>query len=358
MLGNRLYIATSSSGGGAARQIFRGSMIALDIRTGRIIWQTFVLPDNGGVPGGFAGGAFVNPPAIDVENGLVFGAAGQLYTQPASVTACLDGRPGRLGRRMLSRRRLLQLGDRVRSAHRRSRGGRSAAPGPMRGGSGAARSRRPWCPPWRTSASGISPAPARTCFARASTDAGATSSASARRAACTGRSTRAPESLLWSTLVGHGDDPGGIQWGTAVDGKRIYAAIGHNTDASAVHAAVGRDDHGRVVGGARSIDRSRSSGRHRIRRARPDLAALTVANGVLYAGSMAHTGDQMYALNAATGDDSVALRRRRLGRRGPCRRGRHRLLGIRLRADRRRRQRQVLRVQHRRAIEIRSGDHV
>ena len=33
----------------------------------------------------------------------------------------------------------------------------------------------------------------------------------------------------------------------------------------------------------------------------PDLAALTVANGVLYAGSMAHNGDQMYALDAATG---------------------------------------------------------
>jgi polyvinyl alcohol dehydrogenase (cytochrome) len=48
---DHLYIATSSSGGGVPRQIFRGSMIALDIRTGRIVWQTFVLPDNGGVPG-------------------------------------------------------------------------------------------------------------------------------------------------------------------------------------------------------------------------------------------------------------------------------------------------------------------
>jgi polyvinyl alcohol dehydrogenase (cytochrome) len=34
----------------------------------------------------------------------------------------------------------------------------------------------------------------------------------------------------------------------------------------------------------------------------PDLAALTVANGVLYAGSMAHTGDLMYALDGATGN--------------------------------------------------------
>src|SRR5687768_2635121 len=91
--GNRLYISTSSSGGGVARMTFRGSMIALDRRTGRIVWQRFVLPDNGGVPGGFAGGAFVNPPAIDLKNGLIYAAAGQLYTQPAAVGACLAADP-------------------------------------------------------------------------------------------------------------------------------------------------------------------------------------------------------------------------------------------------------------------------
>ena len=37
--------------------------------------------------------------------------------------------------------------------------------------------------------------------------------------------------LVWSRLVGHGDDPGGIQWGTAVDRQYIYAAIGHNRTA-------------------------------------------------------------------------------------------------------------------------------
>jgi polyvinyl alcohol dehydrogenase (cytochrome) len=33
-----------------------------------------------------------------------------------------------------------------------------------------------------------------------------------------------------------------------------------------------------------------------------DLGALTVANGVLYAGSMAHTGNEMYALDTSTGE--------------------------------------------------------
>jgi polyvinyl alcohol dehydrogenase (cytochrome) len=47
VLGDRLFIATSSSGGGVPRQIFRGSMIALVIHTGEIVCQTFELPDNG-----------------------------------------------------------------------------------------------------------------------------------------------------------------------------------------------------------------------------------------------------------------------------------------------------------------------
>ena len=34
----------------------------------------------------------------------------------------------------------------------------------------------------------------------------------------------------------------------------------------------------------------------------PDLGALTVANGVLYAGSIAHDGNQMYALDTSTGE--------------------------------------------------------
>jgi polyvinyl alcohol dehydrogenase (cytochrome) len=87
VLGDRLYIGVSSNETALASQtpgyrccMFCGSMLALDTYTGAIVWQSFVLPDNGGQPGGFAGGAFVNPPAIDLEHRLVYGGAGQLYT--------------------------------------------------------------------------------------------------------------------------------------------------------------------------------------------------------------------------------------------------------------------------------------
>ena len=140
--------------------------------------------------------------------------------------------------------------------------------------------------------------------------------------------------------VGHGG-----RWQADLRGDRAQP------NAASLHAASGET----ITGGSwAALDPStgESSGRRDplTRSAHPDLAALTVANGVLYAGSMAHTGDQMYALNAATGrilwrfpaGGSVVA--------GPAVVRRNGLLGLRLRADRRRRQRQVLRVQHRRQV--------
>ena len=105
--------------------------------------------------------------------------------------------------------------------------------------------------------------------------------------------------FLWSRLVGPGSDPGGIQWGTAYDGTRIYAAIGHNTGQPYTLPS------GEVITGGSWAALDPSTGKILWQtpdpQGAPDLAALTVANGVLYAGSMAHNGDQMYALNSATG---------------------------------------------------------
>jgi polyvinyl alcohol dehydrogenase (cytochrome) len=303
--GNRLYIATSSSGGGVARQIFRGSMVALDIHTGKIIWQTFVLPDNGGVPGGFAGGAFVNPPAIDVESGLIYAAAGQLYAWPDAVDPCFETPEGwdeeacfppgayfnsviafdlRTGRPRWSFRgagpdaRKLGCGD----------------PAPS------------WCPPWENNFSVWDFAGSGANVFRARIGGrwrnvvgiGEKSGVYWALDARNGR-------FLWATLVGHGDDPGGIQWGTTVDDRRIYAAIGHLQSPTRTPVPYTLPSGETITGGSwAALDPS--SGRILWQTPDPqgaaDLAALTVANGVLYAGSMAHIGDQMYALDTRTGD--------------------------------------------------------
>jgi polyvinyl alcohol dehydrogenase (cytochrome) len=301
ILGNRLYIVTSSSGAGVPRMIFRGSVIALDVETGRIIWQTFVLPDNGGVPGGFAGGAFVNPPAIDLENGLIYAAAGQLYTQPNAVTACLaadaDGwdeacfPPGAYFNSVIA------LDLRTGQPRWSFRGA-----GPEARQLGCGSQPPDWCPPWENNfsvwdfaGSGANVFKTRIGGrSRTVVGIGQKSGVYWTLDARTGK-------LLWARLVGHGDDPGGIQWGTATDGKRIYAAIGHNQNAVPYTLPSGDT----ITGGSwAALDPT--NGRILWQTAdplnAPDLAALTVANGVLYGGSMAHTGDQMYALDTKSGD--------------------------------------------------------
>ena len=67
---------------------FRGSIVALDEKTGAMLWKTFDMPDNGGRPGGYSGGAIWQPPAIDPKRGTLFIGTGNNYSAPADVEAC------------------------------------------------------------------------------------------------------------------------------------------------------------------------------------------------------------------------------------------------------------------------------
>ncbi len=101
--------------------------------------------------------------------------------------------------------------------------------------------------------------------------------------------------FLWGTQVGPGGTLGGIEWGSATDGKRIYVAIANPNHTpyaagtagswSALDASTGEilwqipDPNGAI-----------------------DIGPMTVANGVVYAPSDgAATADTMFALDAKTG---------------------------------------------------------
>ena len=88
LAGRTIYTGVSASGASGPGATFRGALVALDAKTGRIRWQSYSLPDNGGVAGGYAGATMFSPPAVDLSAGLVYGTFGQAYTEPASVTAC------------------------------------------------------------------------------------------------------------------------------------------------------------------------------------------------------------------------------------------------------------------------------
>ena len=64
---------------------FRGSMLALNLDTGAIVWKTTLAPE------GFSGNAvWGSSPAVDPKRGQVYIATGNNYSVPDDVLACVD----------------------------------------------------------------------------------------------------------------------------------------------------------------------------------------------------------------------------------------------------------------------------
>ncbi|KAL3731720.1 hypothetical protein ACJRO7_028581 [Eucalyptus globulus] len=86
------YVGVSSTEEGlptAKCCTFRGSLVKLNILSGEILWQTYTLPDNGGELGGYAGASiWGSSPAIDPKKRLAYAATGNLYTAPAKAQEC------------------------------------------------------------------------------------------------------------------------------------------------------------------------------------------------------------------------------------------------------------------------------
>lgn len=66
---------------------FRGSVAALDLKTGKVRWQTFMAPQFGGFTGNAVWGS---SPAVDPSRRLVFVSTGNNYTLPDPLVSCLD----------------------------------------------------------------------------------------------------------------------------------------------------------------------------------------------------------------------------------------------------------------------------
>ncbi len=104
-------------------------------------------------------------------------------------------------------------------------------------------------------------------------------------------------SLLWQTQVGPGSSLGGMEWGSATDGQRIYVAIAN---------FYGIPYSAGSAGSWAALDPA--TGKIIWQKADPngaiDIAPMAASNGVVYAASMGgSTGmNTMFALDAATGN--------------------------------------------------------
>jgi polyvinyl alcohol dehydrogenase (cytochrome) len=109
--------------------------------------------------------------------------------------------------------------------------------------------------------------------------------------------------VIWDKQVGPGSALGGMEWGSATDGKRIYVQIGNRNGIPTTMS-----DGSTTTGGSwAALDPA--DGHIIWQVADPngamDLAPMTVANGVVYAASMggssSTTAGTMFALDAASG---------------------------------------------------------
>ena len=267
---------------------FRGSVVALDEKTGAMLWKTFDMPDNGGRPGGYSGGAIWQPPAIDPKRGTLFIGTGNNYTAPADVEACQNATPTanctaaddffdtafaldlKTGQIKWAKR--LQGFDTWTVACITPTGPKANCPVPS-------------SPDFDLGGSGPNLVGNIVGFGQKSGIFWALNADSG--------------DIVWSTPVGPGASLGGIEWGTATDGQRIYVAIANSDHLP--YTLVPSGQH--ITWGAWSA-LDVATGKILWQTADPtvntiDRGSVSVANGVMYAGS---NSGQMYALDTRTGN--------------------------------------------------------
>lgn len=90
----KVYVGTSSNEEASARITndccsFRGSMLALDLATGTILWRTYMTPKSQEKDGFTGNAVWGSQPAIDVKRNAVYIATGNNYTLPKVMEDCI-----------------------------------------------------------------------------------------------------------------------------------------------------------------------------------------------------------------------------------------------------------------------------
>ena len=213
--GDQLFVPMSSGEEGAAAQpkypccSFRGSLSALDLKTGKLQWKTFVINEplhpthlnSAGVQlQGPAGGAIWSAPTVDAKRGLVYMATGDSYTDADTkgddAIVAMEMATGKI--RWSTQ---VTAGDNFIIGCGRKN---EALNCPHPGG-----------PDYDF---GSSPILFKLASGKDMLLAGQKSGIAYGLNPDTGK-------VLWSTKVGSGSALGGIEWGMAADGKRLYVAI-------------------------------------------------------------------------------------------------------------------------------------
>ncbi len=272
---------------------FRGSLVAVDAATGAIRWKSYTLPDQG--PGGdiFSGASvWGTTPSIDPDSNTVFVGTGQNYSVPRSVTECQNngGTPQQCMPPWNAKDSIVAM---------------DLATGAIKWSTGPPRFDE-WnfgCLPGQPPNNCPNPGPDHdtgdgTHIYNIPGPGGTT-----RRAVGAGQKSgefwmldAATGAIIWSASVGPGSTQGGIQWGTANDGQRIYFTS--SNAGNLPHQLPNGQTITYSSFGALDVATGRVIWQIPEPRGGRSIGPVTIANGVVFVGSM---NNWRYALNAATG---------------------------------------------------------
>lgn len=74
--------------------VSRGSVVAVNLSDGTKKWQTYMVPPNGGQPGGYSGGGvWGSTPVVDSKRNALYVGTGNNYNVPQSVKNCNAAHP-------------------------------------------------------------------------------------------------------------------------------------------------------------------------------------------------------------------------------------------------------------------------
>ncbi len=292
------YVGVSSSEERLTNPTFRGSLVAISLTNGQILWQTYF------VPAGYTGApVWSSTPVIDVARSQIYVTTGNNYLVPPSVQACEQAANGNHGQ---------ILACQASNNYEDSIVALDLATGNVKWGRRCSTDDA-----WVASCSEHGPA----CPDPTGMDYDFGSGPNLFTATISGVPTElvgagqksgvywalSPTNgaLQWETVVGPGGRVGGIQWGTASDNQRIYVALSNTVQRSYTLQPSGQSWNG---GSWAALDPATGAFIWQV----PDpgfstvhpnehalaLGPVTVANGVVYAASMS---GYMYAFDAATG---------------------------------------------------------
>ncbi|KAH7554055.1 hypothetical protein JRO89_XS12G0102900 [Xanthoceras sorbifolium] len=298
------YVGTSSIEEGLSVELcctFRGSLAKLDAKTGRVLWQTFMLPDNFGKTGEYSGAAiWGSSPSIDPVRNHVYIATGNLYSAPLHVRQCQEEEnnqttptsPDKCIEPENHSNSILALDINTgKIKWYKQLGGYDVWFGACNW------HLNPNCPPGPSPDADFAEAPMMLSIYvnRVKHDI----VVAVQKSGFAWALDRDNGSLVWSMEAGPGGLGGGAMWGSATDERRIYTNIANSQHKNFTLKPFKNTT---IAGGWVAMDAR--NGNVLWSTANPSNATapgpVTVANGVLFAGSTYRQGP-VYALNAKTG---------------------------------------------------------